>query len=104
MVETCAHLHQRPKRNPVMHPPVGPILETGLNAHCLVAASVPRQDPSLALSPKMVAFPALNRTKRRKLKPVMCQPAGLTLETGLSALCHAEVLVPKPGPSFALNP
>jgi len=88
----------------VTYLPAGLTLETGLSVHCLVAALVPRKDPSLALNPKTVAFLALNSAQKRTFKTVTRQPAGPILETGLSALCHAEVLVPKLDPSFALNP
>jgi len=104
MVETSAHLLQRPKRNPVMHLPVGPILEIGLNAHFLVAALELRLGRRHALSQRMVDNRALPKKHKKKLRAVTCQLAGPILETGQSVHYLVEELVLKLGQSLALNP
>jgi len=101
MVEMCAHLHQRPKRNPVMHPPVGPILETGLNAHSPVEALALRQGPSHVLSQRMVDNRALLRKHKKKPRAVTCLLAGLILETGHTVHYPVEEVVLKLGQSLA---
>merc|ERR1712110_1136661 len=88
----------------VMCQHAGQILEIGPNAPCHAEAPAPRPEPSLALSPKMVELLALSRTPSRKVKNVMCQLAGQSLEIGPSAPCHVEAPAPRPEPSLALSP
>jgi len=90
-------LAQPPKTS---HGLTGPSGQTALSAAGLQVNS---QGPGIALDLWMVE---LNAPLRAKLRPSLVMPllAGLTLETGQSAHCHAEALELKQGQSLASSP
>ena len=86
-----------------MRLPAGLTLEDGHSVPCLAAAPVSRPETGHALSHSTEDNHALRRVSKGKSRAAMHPLAGLTMESGQSALCLAEELAHKQGLSLASN-
>ena len=103
MVELNAPLRAKLRPSLVMPLLAGLTLETGQSAHCHAEALELKQGQSLASSPRMADFHALQRTLKRRTRAAMPLLAGQSSVPGLHAKVCAEALVLKPGPGHALS-